>query len=163
RLPPACLRRRNPFACDARAAAALDKLRLPFVVFFGDRDEVPAGVLDGAARDAAQDAAFLDTLDGRLLVVYAVASARVEEAAPAPTASRVRSCSTQRSVRSTAFFQPARPCCRCSALHFGSKTLSTCQFLRSSSSVLQKPVASPAPYAAPSDVVSWTCGRTTLT
>src|SRR5438132_6100178 len=72
-------------------------------------------------------------------------SAPFYDFAPAPTASRVGSFSTQPSVRSTAFFQPASPAWRCSSVDCGSKTLSTCQFLRSSSSVLQNPVANPAP------------------
>src|SRR5207249_10400095 len=63
----------------------------------------------------------------------------------APTGSLAGSFSTQCSVRCTAFFQPASPSARCCSVDFGLKTLSTCQFLRSSSKVLQNPVASPAP------------------
>ena len=78
-LAPARLIERNPLAGDAGAPAALDKPRLPLVVLFGDRDEVAAGVLDRAARNPAQDAPFLDALDGGLLVVDAVPAARVKQ------------------------------------------------------------------------------------
>ncbi len=64
---------------------------------------------------------------------------------PAVAFALAGSFSTQWRVRLTAFFQPARPSSRCLRVHCGSKTLSPCQFLRSSSSVLQNPVASPAP------------------
>src|SRR3989442_12808884 len=74
-------------------------------------------------------------------------SALFYDFAPAPTASRVGSFSTQPSVRSTAFFQPASPAQRCSSVDFGSQSLSSCQILRSSSILLPDPVASPVPYA----------------
>src|SRR5205814_9970437 len=64
RLAPARLIERNPLAGDAGAAAARDAPRLPLVVFLSHRNEVAAGVLDRAARNPAQDAPFLDALDG---------------------------------------------------------------------------------------------------
>src|SRR6202022_4244242 len=68
-------------------------------------------------------------------------SALFYDLAPAPTASRAGSFSTQPSVRSTAFFQPASPALRCASVDFGSQTLSTRQDRKSSSRVLQKPRA----------------------
>ena len=79
RLAPARLIERNPLAGDAGAAAALDEPRLPLVVFLSHRNEIAAGVLDRAARNPAQDAPFLDALDGGLLVVDAVPAARVQQ------------------------------------------------------------------------------------
>ena len=66
-------------------------------------------------------------------------------------------------TRSTARCQSPRRSARSFASIFGSKRTSPCRLARSSSGFAQKPVASPARYAAPSAVVSVTCGRTTGT
>ena len=66
-------------------------------------------------------------------------------------------------MRVTARFQYLKYSSRSEASIFGSQRLSSTQFSRRSSTSPQNPVASPAAYAAPSDVVSGTFGRITGT
>src|ERR1017187_3929168 len=66
-------------------------------------------------------------------------------------------------ARSTAFCQRPRRSARSAGSMRGSNRLSPCRFVRNSSGPAQNPVANPARYAAPSAVVSVTCGRTTGT
>src|ERR1700686_409783 len=63
----------------------------------------------------------------------------------------------------TAFFQRAYSRSTSALFMLGVHSLSLPQFSRRSSTCAQNPTASPAAYAAPSDVVSATVGRTTGT
>src|SRR6266513_4411426 len=71
--------------------------------------------------------------------------------------------STQSNVRVTAFFQSAYSLSRSAASIRGCHSLSLPQLARRSSTSFQNPTASPAAYAAPSEVVSATVGRMTGT
>src|SRR6266568_4766798 len=71
--------------------------------------------------------------------------------------------STQSNVRVTAFFQSAYSLSRSAASIRGCHSLSLPQLARRSSTSFQNPTASPAAYAAPSEVVSATVGRITGT
>src|SRR2546429_642219 len=101
RLMAACARRRERMTMTPLTAAtrllnrkalegnsgfpaSLDESWLPGLVLLRHGDKVAAGIFDRGPRDAAQDASFLDALDGGGQVVDAVASARVQQPVRAP-------------------------------------------------------------------------------
>src|ERR1019366_5081223 len=85
-----------------------------------------------------------------------------DEFQSAPSASAERH-SAQSKVRVTAFFQSAYSWSTVAFSMCGVHSLSLPQFSRRSSTCAQNPTARPAAYAAPSEVVSATVGRTTGT